>query len=361
MKKLNEFFYKKRILITGCCGTIGRALIDTIQSNKIEFLELIGIDNNENGIANLIQDKRKIENMKFLLSDICRYDSIRPYFANIDYVFHTAAFKHVAICETSPNSALQTNIIGLQNVINSALEHKVKKFIFTSSDKAVNPTNVMGTTKLMGERLVTAANNITNSSHTIFASTRFGNVLGSNGSVVPIFYNQIKNNLPLTLTHKKMSRFFMTIQDAADLVFQSALLAKGGEVFITKMPVIEIKDLASVMLRLFKGDKKNLDEESVREIGLSPGEKMYEELMTEEEISRSLELDKFFVVLPAYNGFYKHINYNYEGTKAKNVRGAYISKDMKALNFEEIKSFILKSETLKKIKVDEVVRNWPGE
>ena len=169
----------------------------------------------------------------------------------------------------------------------------------------------MGTTKLMGERLITAANNSANNNQTIFASTRFGNVLGSNGSVVPIFFNQIKRKMPITLTDKRMSRFFMTIQDAANLVFQSALLAKGGEVFITKMPVFKIKILAEVMQKILNKEIKVSNDSPIIEIGLGPGEKLYEELMTEEEMSRSIEVNNFFVVLPAYNGFI-HIHYEWK-------------------------------------------------
>ena len=168
--------------------------------------------------------------------------------AGINLVFHTAAFKHVILCERSPFEAVQTNIIGIQNIIQAAIANQVARLIFTSSDKAVNPTNVMGTSKLMGERLMTAANGNACGNCQIFASTRFGNVLGSRGSVIPIFREQIKMGGPVTLTDPEMTRFIMSIKQAVQLVIDSAFLAQGGEVFVTKMPVIRIQDLAEVMI-----------------------------------------------------------------------------------------------------------------
>ena len=168
--------------------------------------------------------------------------------ANIDICFHTAALKHVSLCEISPQDAIQTNIVGLNNLIESAIFNNIKKFIFTSSDKSVNPTNVMGASKLTGEKLITSANFKENNRKTIFTSVRFGNVIGSSGSVVPIFFNQMMSNQNLTLTDKRMTRFLMGLNDSLDLICNAEKYAKGGEIFISKMPALNIYDLALAMI-----------------------------------------------------------------------------------------------------------------
>ena len=168
------------------------------------------------------------------------------------------ALKHVVSSERSPSQVIRTNILGVENIILSAINNNLEKVIFTSTDKAVNPTNVMGTSKLMGERLITAANY--SSSRTVFSSTRFGNVLGSSGSVIPLFHNQIKNGGPITITSNEMTRFIMSLDEAVELIIGSAEKAKGGEVLIAKMPSIKILDLATAMINLLApkyGFKKN--------------------------------------------------------------------------------------------------------
>ena len=238
----------KRILVIGSCGTVGSELVNQLLSPQYEIKELIGIDNNESALFYQDQDHLNDDRSHFYVCDIRNEESLMERMSGIDVVFHCAALKHVILCERSPDQAIETNIHGVKNVVSVARKNHVGVVIFTSSDKAVNPTNVMGTTKLMGERIITAANNSQRHGKTIFASTRFGNVLGSNGSVVPIFHNQIKNGGPVTVTDKKMTRFVMSIEDSVRLVIDSALQAKGGEVFITKMPVLRIYDLAVAMI-----------------------------------------------------------------------------------------------------------------
>ena len=204
------------------------------------------------------------------------------------------------MCEESPRDAIQTNIVGTQHVIDAALSRGVRRVIFTSSDKAVNPTSVMGTSKLMGERLMTAASATGRSDGTIFASTRFGNVLGSRGSVIPLFHRQIAAGGPVTLTDLGMSRFIMSLAEAVRLVIESMFLATGGEVFVTKMPVVRIADLASVMIEeLAAVHGFEPGQMQTRVIGVKAGEKMYEELLNEEEVRRTLELERYYVVKPA--------------------------------------------------------------
>ena len=226
---------------------MGRELVRQLLE-QYDVAELIAIDNNESELFFLEQAFSKHLNAQFFLADIRDQKKLSRKMKGIDIVFHTAAFKHVILCERSPFEAVQTNILGVQNVIYAALENHVKKVIFTSSDKAVNPTNVMGTSKLMGERLMTSAGNLYGDGP-IFASTRFGNVLGSRGSVIPIFREQIYKGGPVTLTDSEMTRFIMSIQEAVRLVIDTANIACGGEVFVTKMPVIRIKDLADIMIQ----------------------------------------------------------------------------------------------------------------
>ncbi len=249
-----SFFKTKHILVTGACGTVGRELVHQLLED-LTVGELIGIDNNESELFFLEQRFQKYPHARFFLADVRDSYKLRHKMQGIDVVFHTAAFKHVILCERSPFEAVQTNILGVQNVINAAMDNEVERVIFTSSDKVVNPTNVMGTSKLMGERLMTAANSNLRDGGPIFVSTRFGNVLGSRGSVIPIFREQIRQKGPVTLTDPDMSRFIMSISEAVRLVIDSAVLAKGGCVFVTKMPIIRVKDLVGALVWEFGAQK----------------------------------------------------------------------------------------------------------
>jgi FlaA1/EpsC-like NDP-sugar epimerase len=201
----------------------------------------------------------------------------------VEVVFHAAALKHVGLGEYNPFEVVQTNLAGLNNVIRASLDADVERVVFTSSDKAVNPTNVMGASKMMGERLVGAANEIRGVRRTRFLSVRFGNVIGSRGSVVPIFARQLRRREPLTITHDAMTRYVMTIDEAAALVIEAGANALGGEVFVTKMRALRVVDLAQAMAnRLTGGDWK------ATITGMRPGEKLYEELLTGDEIERTL-------------------------------------------------------------------------
>lgn len=330
----------KSVFVTGCCGTIGQELLrQLIEEYRVG--EVVGIDNNESELFFLEQRYATHGNARFALGDVRDRDKLIRRMKGIDIVFHVAAFKHVILCERSPFEAVQTNILGVQNIIHAAYENKVKTVIFTSSDKAVNPTSVMGTSKLMGERLMAAANSNERKGGPIFASTRFGNVLGSRGSVVPIFIEQIRRGGPVTLTRPEMTRFIMSIFQAVRLVIDSAFLARGGEVFVTKMPVLKIETLAHTMIRLlaskFGYDPTKI---TVEIIGTKPGEKMYEELMSEEETRRALELRNYFVVLPAFRSIYREIQYDYPDVISMKVERPYISEQEKMMLPKEIDEFL---------------------
>lgn len=291
-----EKFAGTSVLITGACGTVGAEL--TRQVIAAGAARVVCVDNNETELFFLQETYKATGKVDCYLADIRDFEALKQRMQGIEVVLHSAALKHVGLCEDSPAQAILTNIAGTQNVIDAALANQVGRVIFTSSDKAVNPTNVMGTSKLMGERLMTAASLNNRNSKTVFASTRFGNVLGSRGSVVPLFKRQIEAGGPITLTDRDMTRFIMTLEEAVELVLSSVWLAMGGEVFVTKMPIARIEDIAVHMRdTLSVGDPVQ-----ITEIGVKPGEKMYEELMNDEEVRRTFEIEHFFVVLPALAG-----------------------------------------------------------
>ena len=356
----------KRILVTGACGTVGKELLAKLtERDRYEPVEVVGLDQDESGLFFLEQLYLDDPRVSFFLGNVRDQGKLSQVMRNIDVVFHAAALKHVSLCEVSPFDAVQSNILGVQNVVQAANENGVEAVIFTSSDKAVNPTNVMGTSKLMGERLITAANNSRRGRGAVFASTRFGNVLGSNGSVVPIFRKQIAAGGPVTLTDPEMTRFIMSIGQAADLVLESADLARGGEVFITKMPVITIKDLAEVMIReLAPRYGRKAEDIGVKVIGTKPGEKLYEELMSEEETRRSIELENYFAVTPAFKGFYGTIDYDYDGIVSKTVDDPYHSGRVETLTQDELLAFLNENHLLEESPEDEKSmpsRYWPGD
>ncbi len=353
----------KRILVTGACGTVGSELVKSLLTNK-EYspATVIGLDNNESELFFIDQLYLDDSRASFQLADIRDRDVLARAMQDIDIVFHCAALKHVILCERSPYEAVQTNISGCQNVIHAADANNVEKVIFTSSDKAVNPTNVMGTSKLMGERLMTAANGSSKKSNTIYASTRFGNVLGSNGSVIPIFKQQIKNGGPVTLTDPEMTRFVMTVEESVRLVIDSSYQAKGGEVFITKMPVLKISDLAQVMIELLAEEYGRKPEDvKIEIIGSKPGEKLYEELMSDEETRRAVELEQYFSVLPAFRGFHRDVDYKYDDVVNEVVDDPYVSSEADMMTQDDIKTFLLENDLLG-IQEDQFgERYWPGD
>jgi len=349
----------KSVFITGVCGTIGKVLVKQLLSEEYGIRELIGIDNDETGLFFLKQKYQNNHNANFFVMDIRDRDALINKIQNVDYIFHLAALKHVAICEESPDQAIKTNILGTQNIIDAANYNDVEVVLFTSSDKAVNPTNVMGTSKLMGERIITGANSNKRKGGPIFASTRFGNVLGSNGSVIPIFYNQIKNSTPVTLTDSKMTRFVMTVQQATELVINSSLIAKGGEVFVTKMLVMSIENLAHSMIEILS-KSLGLPKVDIKNIGTKPGEKLYEELMSHEEIRRTIEHKNYYIILPAFRGIYNAIEYTYKDIVNERPSQVYTSEQQEKLSIDQIKTFLQENKLLVEPSEKTSFRSWPG-
>ena len=338
-------FRGKKILVTGATGTIGKVLVQKLLAQEIKSMHCL--DHNETEVFFIDEKYKEDDRVKVHFGDVRDADRIEEVAKGIDIIFHTAALKHVIVCENSPFDAVQTNIIGVKNIINSAMKNNVGKVIFTSSDKAVNPTNVMGTTKLMGERLITAANNTSSGQKTIFSSTRFGNVLGSRGSVLEIFKEQIKLNKPVTLTDESMSRFVMTADQAVDLVLEAASIARGGEVFVTKMPVVLIKDLAMATINIlsdrYQSDRKKI---GIKTTGVKSGEKIYEELLNEEELRRTIELPHHYVVLPAFRSLYASIDYSFPQQIEATFDKPYRSDLEDALTLSEVEDFLTSQKLL---------------
>jgi FlaA1/EpsC-like NDP-sugar epimerase len=329
----------KRVFITGVCGTVGQELLRQVVSHGPD--EVIGIDNNESELFFVSEHYSANPAVKLYLGDLRDRECLQRQLEGMDVVLHTAALKHVVLCEQSPRDAVQTNILGTQNLVDAALANGVQRVLFTSSDKAVNPTSVMGTSKLMGERLMTAAHALRRNGGPIFASTRFGNVLGSRGSVLPLFRRQIEAGGPVTLTHPDMSRFIMTLKEAVHLVMESVFMARGGEVFVTKMPVVRIADVARVMVEELAAAYGHRPEDvQVVNVGTKPGEKLYEELMNEEEVRRTVELTRYFVVTPAFQAVYQNIDYTYEGAVPTPVVEAYNSANAAPMSRETLRRYL---------------------
>jgi FlaA1/EpsC-like NDP-sugar epimerase len=287
--------------------------------------------------ALLAEQHRDHRNVRYLIGDIRDRNRLLRAMEDVDIVFHTAALKHVLAAEYNPFEAVQTNVIGTQNVIDCALAVEPDKVIFTSSDKAVNPSNAMGTSKLMAERLMTAANYYKGKRRTVFSSVRFGNVVGSRGSVVRIFRDQIRSGGPVTLTSRDMTRFVMAPAEAIRLVFEACWLARSGEVFVLKMPVMRIADLAEVMVEDSGSRGIRLEE-----IGLKAGEKLAEELLTEEERSRTLELERLLVILPAVREFRTDWDFGYPEARPF-AATSYRSDELPPLSKDEIRTILKES------------------
>ena len=337
-----NFLQNKNILITGGTGSLGRELIHEVLKNNPKVVRVFDVDETEQFEFHH-ELKEHEDKVRFLLGDVRDRERLIHATEDIDIIFHTAALKHVMACEYNPFEAVKTNILGIQNVIDAAITNNVEKIIFTSSDKAVNPSNTMGATKLLAERLMTAANYYKGKRKCIFSSVRFGNVMGSRGSVIPLFKQQIKSGGPVTVTDQGMTRFMMSMSQAVELVFRSAELAKGGEVFIFKMPTANIMDLAEVLVEELAPQYGHEPEDiDVKIIGTIPGEKMYEELMTEDEATRSLEREDMFIIAPLImDGMSKYDCSAYDATPIESKD--YVSKDVVPLTKDEIK-YIIKSD-----------------
>ena len=346
--KNKNIFRNKKILITGGTGSIGQEILQEILKYEPAVVRILDVD--ETKQFELQQEYEDCENVRFLLGDVRDKERLYRAIEDIDIVFHTAALKHVLACEYNPFEGVKTNVIGTQNLIGVCIDEEVEKVIFTSSDKAVNPTNVMGATKLLAERLMTSANYYKGVRRTVFSSVRFGNVLGSRGSVIPLFKKQIEKRGPITITNKKMTRFIMPMCDAINLLFKATKLAQGGEIFVFKMDAIKITDLADVMIGELAPNYGYTPEEIKMEIiGNKPGEKLYEELMTEDEAGRALESEDMFILFPEMKELSPIDKSSYLSTSQAQIK-AYTSNTVKHLTKEEIKDILYQENLIEGVK-----------
>ncbi|MHB1392780.1 MAG: UDP-N-acetylglucosamine 4,6-dehydratase family protein [Clostridia bacterium] len=292
-----SYYANKKILIIGGTGTIGNRMVSELLKYNPTVIRILSRD--EFKQFEMQTEYGKNEKLRFLIGDVRDSDRVERAMQGIDIVFNLAAMKHVLACEYNPTEAIKTNVTGMENVINSAIKNNVECVIFTSTDKAINPINSYGATKLLAERLVQAANYSKGNVRTKFIAVRFGNVMGSRGSVIPLFKKQVLNNKQVTITNGDMTRFMMTLSEAVELTLGSVESSVGGEVFVLKMPVIRLKELAEVIVEECC-KKYGLDMSQIifSTIGLRPGEKMFEELMTEEESLYAYDLDNMYAIIP---------------------------------------------------------------
>jgi UDP-N-acetylglucosamine 4,6-dehydratase len=327
-EKISRLFKGKNIAVPGGLGSIGFEIVKKLLDYKVS--SVVVADNRETELAYWMYNSFD-DRLKFQLCDIREFNRVLEILKHVDIVFHAAALKHVSVCEFNPFEAVKTNVIGTQNVIEGCVQEDVEKMILVSTDKAVNPTNVMGATKLLAERLVSAFSNMGAESVTRFGVVRFGNVLYSRGSVLEIWDRQLKEGKKITITDPNMTRFFMDVNQCVYLIFEAVKHTEGGETFILKMPSVRIGDFAEVYLEL-RGHPKN----HFVLIGKRAAEKMHEDLVFPEESEVLLENDKFLLRLPF---FLADMGKKYEDGFKKAVKTKYSSSDPdNLLNKRQIKA-----------------------
>tara|TARA_B110000003_G_C16641952_1_gene530540 strand:- start:1494 stop:2486 length:993 start_codon:yes stop_codon:yes gene_type:complete len=323
-------FNKKNLLITGGTGSFGNAVTERFLKTGINEIRVFSRDEKK---QNDMREKFSDKKLKFYLGDVRDYDSINSAMIGVDYVFHAAALKQVPSCEFYPIEAVKTNVLGTENMLNAAIQNKVKKVICLSTDKAVYPINAMGVSKAMMEKLMVAKSRT--SGNTILMGTRYGNVMGSRGSVIPLFHHQIINKMPITITDPKMTRFMMTLDDAVDLVLYAFNNGNSGDILVQKAPSSTIEELADAMKIMYKYSKNN------NIIGARHGEKTFETLLTKEELLIAEDLGDFYRVA-ADN---RDLNYNKfftEGNKtSKNIED-YNSHNTERLKQDKLIALIKK-------------------
>ncbi|MGI6644196.1 MAG: polysaccharide biosynthesis protein [Bacilli bacterium] len=330
--KANEILKDKVLLITGGTGSFGHAIVDRFINSDIKEIRILSRDEKKQ------DDMRKLYNsdkLKFYIGDVRNLASISEAFRGVDYCFSAAALKQVPSCEFYPMEAVRTNVIGSDNVITACVEHGVKKAVFLSTDKAAYPINAMGITKALMEKNVIARSRQLLPGDTVLCLTRYGNVMASRGSVIPLFLNQIENGKPITITNKDMTRFMMTLDDAVDLVLYAFEHGEQGDLFVQKAPAATIEVLAEAIIEL-----KNAPH-NISYIGTRHGEKLYETLVTQEEMAKAVDLGGFFCV-KADNRDLNYDKYITKGNEKIEISGSYTSHNTHRLNVEEMKELLKK-------------------
>ena len=334
---MENLFTEKSLLITGGTGSFGNAVLKRILKTDIKEIRIFSRDEKKQDDMRQYYNSAKI---KYYIGDVRNYESINSAMKGVDFVFQAAALKQVPSCEFFPVEAVRTNVLGCENVLNAAMENKVSRVIVLSTDKAVYPINAMGMSKALSEKVMVAKSRNLVGTGMVFCGTRYGNVMASRGSVIPLFIDQIKKGNPLTITDPNMTRYMMTLDDAVDLVIFAFKNGNPGDIFVQKSPAATIEVLAKALLELFKA--KN----PIKIIGTRHGEKLYETLVNREEMLKAEDLGNFFRI-PADT---RDLNYNrffIEGEAKISQTEEYTSHNTSRLNLEETKQMLLRLDLIK--------------
>lgn len=324
-------FKDKTLLITGGTGSFGNAVMEGFLNTDIKEIRIFSRDEKKQ------DDMRKLyknDKLKFYIGDVRDLASVKNAMYGVDYVFHAAALKQVPSCEFFPLEAVKTNVLGTDNVLTGAIEMDVKKVICLSTDKAAYPINAMGISKAMMEKVFVARAKTVNPEKTLICGTRYGNVMASRGSVIPLFIEQIKNGQPLTVTDPNMTRFLMSLEEAVELVVFAFQNAEAGDIMVQKSPASTVGDLAQAIKELFNADNE------IKVIGTRHGEKLYETLLTREENVVAMDMGGFYRV-PADNRDLNYDKYFVEGDQNLSSEEEYNSHNTERLNIEQIKEKLL--------------------
>ena len=325
-------------MITGGTGSFGETMVRKLIKNGAPEIRILSRDEKK---QEELRNSLKNSKVKFYIGDVRDSESIKSAFLGANYVFHAAALKQVPSCEFYPLEALKTNTLGTENVINQSINNNIKKTILLSTDKAVYPVNAMGMTKAMAEKILIAKSMQAKDSKTILSATRYGNVMGSRGSVIPLFIEQIKNNMSITLTDPKMTRFLMSLDDSIELVLKAFEKSKQGEIYIMEAPSVTMENLAKALIKIFDSKSK------IQIIGTRHGEKLYETLVSREELSRSVHHGKYYIIR-ADNRSLNYDQYFNEGEKKISILNDYNSHNCKILSFNETVKFLSKMDFITK-------------
>jgi UDP-glucose 4-epimerase len=324
-------FKDKILLITGGTGSFGNAVLNKSLSTEIQEIRIFSRDEKKQDDMRMMYKSTKI---KYYIGDVRHFDSVNQAMDGVDFVFHAAALKQVPSCEFYPMEAVRTNILGAENVLESALRNNVKKVVVLSTDKAVYPINAMGLSKALMEKLMVAKSRVLDPKKQVFCATRYGNVMASRGSVIPLFVKQIKEGKPITVTDPDMTRFMMSLDESVELVEYAFTNASPGDIFVQKAPASTIGDLAIVIKDIFNASNE------IRIIGTRHGEKLYETLCNREEMVKAIDQEDFYRI-PADNRDLNYAKYFVEGEVKTSAYEDYHSHNTKRLTLEETKTLLL--------------------
>jgi len=330
-------FKNQVLMITGGTGSFGNAVLKRFLLTNVSEIRIFSRDEKKQEDMRIAINNDKV---KFYIGDVRNYNSDYQAMKGVDYVFHAAALKQVPSCEFYPMEAVHTNIVGTENVMNAATANKVKRLVVLSTDKAVYPINAMGISKAMSEKLMVAKSRLQLKGETVFCATRYGNVMASRGSVIPLFVSQLKEGRSLTVTDPNMTRFLMSLEDSVDLVLYAYEHGEQGDIFVQKAPASTVADLAQALKELF--NKEN----EVQVIGTRHGEKLYESLISREEMAHAHDMGDYYR-LPADNRDLNYAKYFNEGEKEISLLDDYTSHNTKQLNLEQVKLLLLKLDYIK--------------